>query len=102
MSELEKRKRIKGDLAEVIGKRTSISITEVLENFYETDSPMTIDEFVDMYAAGPDTLEDIFSDLSDATGLGVSTIRAKFRLAKTFRQFGEHLVRAGAYSEGRK
>ena len=74
-------------------------IPDLDEAFYETDKPMIIAEFVRMCAGGPDTMEVIFSHLSKATDLKVGAIKAEFKPSETFSQFGERLVRAGAYPE---
>jgi hypothetical protein len=40
--------------------------------------------------------------MSRATALPIAMVRSYFSRKETFAQFGEHLLRAGAYSRGTK
>jgi hypothetical protein len=99
LSWLEKRKKMRGDIAEAFASRTGTGVDSFLEVFYDSPSPPAIGEFIGHYIPDADTLVEILNTLSKKTGLTFRKIRNHLHREESFAQFGEHLLRAGAYRE---
>jgi hypothetical protein len=97
MSWLEKRRRVRADIARVFSARTSISEADFLLIFYDPDVPPPISDFNNQYVASSDLLDEIYSELGGAIGLEPEKVKAHYHRKESFAQFGEHLLQAGAY-----
>jgi hypothetical protein len=85
------------DMARAFSGRSGISAEDFVRIFYDPASPPLIGDFDSEYISDGAVLEEILADLSEATGLGIDRIKSHFSRTETFAQFGEHLLRAGAY-----
>ncbi len=98
---LEKREMIEGDLADSFsGRAAGISREDFVDIFLAAGSAPPIVDFNIQYLGDETVLEDIFDELSERTGLEQSRIENHYHREETFTQFGEHLLRAGAYRKG--
>jgi hypothetical protein len=97
LSWLEKKQRIRNDLAAVFAGRTGISVGDFLDIFFDPERPPTIGDFAAQYVPDRDTLTGILLELAERTGLDLERIRSHYYRKESFAQFGEHLLRAGAY-----
>ncbi len=95
---LEKRIRIRLDIATAFSGFTGISEIDFLAVFYDPPSPPPIGDFNSRYIPSDDTLDDIFSRLEEQTGLDRERIESHFKRNESFMQYGERLLRSGAYS----
>ncbi len=96
---LEQRRMILRDIAAVFSERTGISEHDFISIFYDSPSPPPIGDFNSQYIPESSLLDEVFTALGDRTGLESEKIRSHFDTGETFAQFGEHLLRAGAYAE---
>jgi hypothetical protein len=99
---LQNRKRMRLDITKAFSGRTGIGAGEFARIFYDPDLPPLIGDFDGEYISDCNVLEEILSEMSKATGLPIALVRSYFSRKETFAQFGEHLLRAGAYSRGTK
>ena len=98
---LEKREMIKEDLADSFSSRAAgISREDFIDLFLAGGSVPRIIDFNIQYLGDETVIEDIFASLSERTGLDKSRIKDHYHRDETFPQFGEHLLRAGAYEKG--
>ncbi|MBD3179204.1 MAG: hypothetical protein GF417_06210 [Candidatus Latescibacteria bacterium] len=98
---LEKREKIRGDIAESFSLKSGISVEDFRSIFLgEVTTPPIID-FNTQYLGDISILGEIFSALSERTGLEEKRIKSHYHREETFAQFAEHLLRAGAYEGGR-
>lgn len=97
LSWLEKRKMMRRDIADAFSDRTGIGKDDFLEIFFDSTSPPPIGDFNSQYVADSASLEEIFSALGDLIGVGSGKIKSHYHREESFPQFGEHLLRAGAY-----
>ena len=95
---LTSRKRMRLDIARAFSRRTGISEADFTRAFYDPADPPLIGDFDGEYIPDEAVLEEILRELHEATGLGMPLIRSYFSRKETFAQFGEHLLRAGAYA----
>mgnify|MGYP006285365503 FL=1 len=101
MSWSEKREMIEGDMADSFcGKAAGISREDFIDIFLASGPAPPIADFNIQYLGDETVLEKIFAELSDRTGLKESRIEDHYHREETFAQFGEHLLRAGAYQKG--
>ena len=98
MDWLEKRSRIRIDVADAFSERSGISREDFLEIFYDAAVQPPIGDFSAEYIADEDVLAKIFDRLADLTGLDDSVVENHYHPEESFPQFAEHLLRAGAYS----
>jgi len=98
---LAKRRKMRLDLARAFAARSAISERDFMRIFYDPACPPRIGDFDSQYLPDPDVLDEILRDVSETTGLAITLVRSHFSRAETFAQFGEHLLRAGAYSRGK-
>jgi hypothetical protein len=96
---LRKRKRIRLDIAQACSERSGIGVEDFLKLFYDAPAPASIGDFDSQYISDAALLEEIFTDLSGATGLDRALIQSHFSRTETFPQFAERLLRAGAYAK---
>lgn len=96
----EKRAKIKADIIECFAARAGITAENFMEVFFSRESPARIGDFNIEYLGGEENLEDIFSLLSARTGIDTSRMENHYHRDETLAQFGEHLLRAGAYRDG--
>lgn len=99
MSWIEKRKRIREDIAEAISSYTGISRERFLSRFFDSANPPTIGDFSSHYLPEKKTRQQILSALADKTSLDVDKVESHYHRKETFSQFGEHLLRVGAYGK---
>ena len=95
---LEKRRRIRADLAVAFSARTAVSRLAFLRVFYDASALPTIREFRDRYIPDAATLEEILASIAARTGLAAGAARRHLSGGDTFPRFGERLLRAGAYA----
>ena len=98
----EKRIRIESDLTDCFTSRTGIGKRDFLRIFFHIISPSPIGDFNSQYLAGGKQLEEIFIELAGKTGLNEKKIDSHYDRNETFSQFGEHLLRSGAYKKTEK
>ncbi|MBN1165325.1 MAG: hypothetical protein JXB45_12150 [Candidatus Krumholzibacteriota bacterium] len=91
---------IRRDITRVFSRHTGIGETDFTRLYLESSPPCPIGDFNLQYVAGPDTLEEIFGGLAELTGLPPDKIKSHYHREESFAQFGEHLLRAGAYGDG--
>ena len=96
---IEKRKRIRLDLAREFSNRSGIAADAFLRSFYDAPSLPSIREFQIRFVPDAGTLEEIIAAVGAATGLAGKAVKTHFSGRDTFPQFGERLLRAGAYDE---
>lgn len=96
------RKRMRLDIAKAFSARSGASARDFLLVFYDPPVPPLIGDFDSQYISDEAVLQEILSAMSEATGLKPSLVRSYFSRTETFAQFGEHLLRAGAYSKEKK
>ena len=99
LSWLDKRKKIRADVAGAFASRSGTGVDAFLEVFYDSPAPPSIGEYLGHYIPDSDTLLEILKELAKKTGLTPKKIRTHFHRKESFAQFGEHLLRAGAYRE---
>jgi hypothetical protein len=99
---LRNRKRIRLDIAKAFSERSGIGEADFVKLFYDPAFPPAIGDFDSQYISDAAVLDEIFSVLSEATGLERALIRSYFSRTETFPQFAEHLLRAGAYSSEKR
>lgn len=97
---IEKRRRIRLDIARSFSGRSAISFQGFLGAFYDAPVLPAIREFHVRYIPDADTLTEILSCVARATGLRAAAVASLFSGNDTFPRFGERLLRAGAYAEG--
>jgi hypothetical protein len=90
------------DVAKSFSARSGIGAADFLRVFYDPLFPPLIGDFDSQYIPDANTLEEILSELGESTGLAAALVRSYFSRRETFAQFGEHLLRAGAYVEEKK
>ena len=98
----DKRIQIRSDLADCFTKRTGIDKKDFLKLFFSITAPYSIGDFNSQYLAGEKQLDEIFETLAARTGVNSEKINSHYDRAETFVQFGEHLLRSGAYQKGGK
>ena len=98
MDWLQKRSRIRLDVADAFSERSGIAREEFLEVFYDSEVPPPIGDFTAQYIADEEGLEAIFHEIADRTGLAADRVRGHYHPEESFPQYAEHLLRAGAYS----
>ena len=96
------RKRMRLDIAKAFSARSGADSQDFLRIFYDPLTPPLIGDFDSQYISDEAVLQEILSALSEATGPKLSLVRSYFSRTETFAQFGEHLLRAGAYSKEKK
>ena len=96
---LGNRKRMRLDIAKEFSARSGVSAADFVRLFYDPVFPPLIGDFDSQYISDGGVLEEILSALGQATGLATVKIRSYFSRNETFAQFGEHLLRAGAYTK---
>jgi hypothetical protein len=96
---IEKRKRIRRDITLAFSGRTAISGDDFQAVFYDPESPAPIGDFHSQYLPSEAVLAEIFEELGESTGLEPERIASYYRRDESFPQFGEHVLRAGAYEE---
>lgn len=96
---IEKRKRIRLDIAKAFASRSSIGEKEFLATFYDAKPPPPIGDFNSQYLSDAAVREEIFTALGEAIGLKSTKMEYHYRKEESFAQFGEHLLRVGAYAE---
>ncbi|RJR29834.1 MAG: hypothetical protein C4574_03005 [Candidatus Latescibacterota bacterium] len=94
---IDKRKRIRLDIAREFSGRSGISAGVFLRSFYDASILPSIREFQIRFVPDAGTLDEIFAALGAATGLAAKAVASHFSGRDTFPQFGERLLRAGAY-----
>jgi hypothetical protein len=99
---LANRKRMRLDIAKAFSARSGISARDFLKEFYDSTPAPLIGDFDAEYVPDEAALGEMLSAVSEATGLKLSLVRSYFSRTETFAQFGEHLLRAGAYSKEKK
>ena len=97
LSWLEKRKKMRLDIAAAFSRRTGISEQSFLAVFYDPTEPATIGDFDSQYIPDESVLGEIVEALGDSIGLDPERIKSHYHREESFRHFGEHLLRAGAY-----
>lgn len=97
LSYLEKRGKMRLDIAGAFSERTSISGRDFLRVFYDAVPPPPIGDFCTQYIADDIALDEIFSALGVRLGLDAARIESHYHREESFPQFGEHLLRSGAY-----
>ncbi|MCD6379439.1 hypothetical protein J7M07_03205 [bacterium] len=98
----EKRIRIESDLADCFASRASIGKKDFIRIFFYRISSPSIGDFNSQYLAGDKQLDEIFVDLAERTGLDKKRVNSHYDRNETFTQFGEHLLRSGAYKKTKK
>ncbi len=93
----DERKRIQSDIAREVSSKTSISEERFREVYLDENEPRSIGDFNKKYLPDERTLGEIFAGLSKATGLAEKKIESHYDAGESFAQFGEHLLRSGAY-----
>jgi hypothetical protein len=86
------------DLSLAFSDRSGIGQEDFLRTFYDSVPPPQIGDFNSQYLADDETLREILSEIAYRTGLEVSRVESHYHAEESFPQFGEHLLRAGAYS----
>ncbi len=86
------------DIARAFSERTGISEKNFLRVFYDAVSPSPIGDFGTQYIADDAALDEIFSALGVRIGLEPARIESHYHREESFPQFGEHLLRVGAYA----
>ena len=99
LSWLDKRKKIRADIADAFALRSGTGVDAFLEVFYDSPAPPSIGEFLGHYIPDSDTLSEILKEVGKKTGLAPGKVQAHFHRKESFAQFGEHLLRSGAYRE---
>lgn len=94
---LEKRRRIRADIARACAGRTGISRDDFLGVFYDGPLPLRIGEFDTRHVPDAETLEEILAEVARSTGLAGGVVRGHLSRRETFPQFAERLLRSGAY-----
>ncbi len=97
MSWMDKRRQIREDMAEVFSSYTSISRDNFLSRFYDPGDPPTIGDFDNHFIPDRSTEEQILSALARELSLDEEKVESHYHREETFPQFGEHLLRIGAY-----
>jgi len=97
---LDKRESIINDIAGCFAGKSGISVKDFRDVFLVPGSASPIMDFNTQYLGDEAVLKEIFDELSDRTGLDTSRIEDHYHREETFAQFGEHLLRAGAYEKG--
>ncbi len=95
---LEKRKRIRADLSREFSARAAIGPADFLRSFYDAPAPPCMHEFRSRYIPDAGTLDEILAAIASRTGLAARAVEARFSGTDTFPQFGERLLRSGAYA----
>jgi hypothetical protein len=98
----EKRIRIESDLADCFANRSSIGEKDFIRIFFYRTSSPSIGDFNSQYLADDKQLDEIFADIAKRTGLEKKKIDSHYDRNETFTQFGEHLLRSGAYKKTKK
>ncbi|MDD4857407.1 MAG: hypothetical protein PHD74_04785 [Candidatus Krumholzibacteria bacterium] len=99
---LENRKRMRLDIIKAFSAKTGIGAEDFARIFYDPAFPPLIGDFDGEYISDADVLDETLSEMSRSTVLPIGIVRSYFSRKETFAQFGEHLLRAGAYSRGTK
>jgi hypothetical protein len=94
----DRRARIRDDLAECFASRSGISREDFRDIFLAERSAPSVADFIAQYIGDETVIEDIFGELAGRAGIDRKKIEDHFRREESFAQFGEHLLRAGAYS----
>jgi hypothetical protein len=97
MTWIGKRKKIREDIAEAFSSYTGISRERFLSRFFDSENPPTIGDFSSHYLPGKKTRYQILSTLAGKISLDVDKVENHYHRKETFPQFGEHLLRVGAY-----
>jgi hypothetical protein len=97
---IEKRRRIRLDLAREFSARAAIAAACFLRSFYDAAALPSIREFQVRYVPDAGTLDEILAAVASRAGLSSKTVKAHFSGNDTFPSFGERLLRAGAYDGG--
>lgn len=98
----EKRMRIESDLTDCFPGMTGIGKKDFSRIFFHITSPSPIGDFNSQYLAGEKQLEEIFIELAEKIGLNKEKVASHYDRNETFSQFGEHLLRSGAYKKTEK
>ncbi len=96
---LKKRALMRLDLARAFASRSSISVEDFLRDFYDPLVPPLVGDFDAEYLPDAAVVEEILADIAGSTGLAISLVKTYWTRMETFPQFGEHLLRAGAYAK---
>lgn len=94
--------RIESDLTDCFTSMTGIGKKDFSRIFFHITSPSPIGDFNSQYLAGEKQLEEIFIELAEKTGLNEEKVDSHYDRNETFSQFGEHLLRSGAYKKTEK
>jgi hypothetical protein len=99
---LRKRTLMRLEIARAFSARSGITAKDFLRIFYDPPFPPLIGDFDAEYLSDAAVVDEILSDMGRSTGLKIALVRSYFSRTETFAQFGEHLLRAGAYSKEKK
>lgn len=94
---LEKRRRIRADIARACSARTGISGADFLRVFYDGPAPRPVGDFDTRHVPDADTLDEILADIARSTGLPAKVVRGHLARGETFPRLAERLLRSGAY-----
>lgn len=94
---IEKRSRIRRDITAAFSGRTSISADDFQRIFCDPDRPAPIGDFNSQYLPSEAVLTEILDALGKSTGIDRERLASYYRRDESFSQFGERLLRAGAY-----
>jgi hypothetical protein len=99
---LKKRGLMRRDMARAFSARSGICSEDFLRIFYDPIFPPLVGDFDTEYIPDASVVDEILADLGRSTGLALSVVKSYFTRSESFAQFGEHLLRAGAYAAADK
>ncbi len=94
---LEKRRKIRAEIARACSARTGISEADFLRLYYDGGAIRSTGDFDALHVPDRDTLDEILADIARSTGLEPGVVRGHLSRRETFPQFAERLLRSGAY-----
>lgn len=97
---LRKRNRIRREIAKAFSERCGIGFEDFLRIFYDSQAPQPISDFNSQYVPDGATLDAILAGLAESISIEPVKVRSHYKKEESFPQFGEHLLRAGAYGSG--